>query len=175
MEVIPEQVRCLKPEAEKMLRGVKPSNSGYGLLMYPCEVQLDRGAWLDRVYVVDAQQYIKVWGIWPWRDGGKNWIPAERISAIRTSPQRLPPEFANEIYSAGESGMGYCAFSVELKDGRRLYFVTGNAVDFPSWPAGVRPTDVCRIVPHDRMPEHRFRMPTEHESVAHYSWSPFRH
>jgi hypothetical protein len=71
----------------------------------------------------------------------------------------LPARFANILYEAGESGMGYCAFSVELRDHRRLYFVTGNAVDFLNWPEGVLPDDVIGVTPHDRFSEHRDRAP----------------
>lgn len=61
---------------------------------------------------------------------------------------RLPARFANKIYDAHESGMGYFIFTLVMKDGRRLPFLTGNAVDFPNWPAGVSPADVVGVEPH---------------------------
>jgi len=80
------------------------------------------------------------------------WIPAERICRVRSSPDRLPARLANELYAAGESGMGYHAFSVQLRDGRRLHFVSGNAVDFPAWPEGVTGADAVTVKRHDRHP-----------------------
>lgn len=135
---------------------------------------MDDGTAESRVYVVEPLGYIREWGVWPWQDTGKRWIPAERIRSIRSSPLRLPPHFANALSSAGESGMGYCAFSVDLRDGRRLFFVTGNAVDFPCWPYGVKPIDVVAVHPHDRHPDHRHLSPRIDELGAQYTWSPFR-
>jgi len=171
---IPEEVRGLSVVAARMLQGVQPTVSEYGLRLYPCEVETDDGVIHPRVYVVEAHAYIREWGIWPWMDRGKDWIPAERIRSLRSSPERLPAAFASTLVAAGESGMGYCTFSVELRDRRRLYFVTGNAVDFPSWPSDVRPDDVVSVRPHDRCAEHRTRKPFRHESGASYSWSPYR-
>ena len=171
---IPDEVKSLSVVAARMLQGVQPTISEHGLRLYPCEVETDDGVTHPRVYVVEAQAYIREWGIWPWMDRGKGWLPAERIRLLRSSPERLPATFASTLLTAGESGMGYCAFSVELRDYRRLYFVTGNAVDFLCWPGNARPEDVISVRPHDRCPEHRTRAPFSHESSASYLWSPYR-
>jgi hypothetical protein len=70
------------------------------------------------------------------------------LAAIEDSPVRLPARFANEIYAAHESGMGYFIFTLVLKNGRRLPFLTGNAVDFPDWPEGVSSGEVVGVEPH---------------------------
>ena len=171
---IPDQVKPLDAAVARMLSDVEPTVSGYGLRLYPCEVVTDDGATYSRVYVVEARAYIREWGVWPWDDRGKSWIPAEQIRSLGSSPLRLPVKFAQLVLDAGESGMGYCAFSVTLRDRRRLYFVTGNAVDFPNWPPDVRPDDVVAVKPHDRYPAHRDRPPLSCESDADYAWSPFR-
>src|SRR5215218_6564247 len=95
------------------------------------------GAVRDFVYVVDAERYIPAWGIWPEDDPAKDSVPVSDVQGIEESPYRLPAELANKLYDAGESGMGYAAFTLVLRDGRRLPYVTGNAVNFPALPAGV--------------------------------------
>lgn len=171
---IPEEVKSLRAVAARMLQGVQPTVSESGLRLYPCAVETDDGVMHPRVYIVEAQAYIREWGVWPWMDRGKDWIPAERIRSLRSSPERLPLIFVSTLLAAGESGMGYSAFSVELRDRRRLYFVTGNAVDFLSWPSDARPDDVVSVTPHDRCPEHRTSAPFSHQSGASYAWSPYR-
>ncbi|HYF14671.1 MAG TPA: hypothetical protein VD971_06325 [Phycisphaerales bacterium] len=171
---IPCEVGALCSNIAEMLRGVEPSVSNYGSRLYPCEVITDDGVFHPRVYVVKASSYIREWGVWPWSDQGKRWVRAESICSLHSSKLRLPVRFANTLNAAGESGMGYCAFSVELRNGSRLYFVTGNAVDFPNWPPGVSPTDVIAVRAHDRSPAHGVRPPFSHESSAEYEWSPFR-
>ena len=172
--VIPNEVKALNATVAVGLREIEPSVSACGLQIFPCEAVLDDGTVDSLVYVVEAVGYIREWGVWPWQDSGKRWIPAERIRSVRSSPLRLAPRFANTLNSAGESGMGYCAFSVDLRDGRRLFFITGNAMDFPCWPNGVSPADVVAVHAHDRHPDHRRRNPRADESSASYAWSPFR-
>lgn len=172
--VIPEEIGALRSDVAEMLRGIEPSIGDYGCRLFPCEVTTDDGMIHPRVYVVEASSYIREWGVWPWNDRGKNWVQAEAIRSLRSSRLRLPAHFANSLNAAGESGMGYCTYSVELRNGKRLYFVTGNTVDFPNWPPGVSPSDVVAVRAHDRCPDHRMRAPFTHESGAEYKWSPFR-
>lgn len=170
---IPEIVKSLSDDVRRMLRAVEPSIDGE-LRYYPCEVETEDGVMHPRVYVVEAGSYIRWWGVWPWDDRGKSWLPAEQIRSLRSSSDRLPAKFANVLYEAGESGMGYCRFSVELRDHRSIYFVAGGAVDFLSWPDGVGPDDVISVKPHDRFSGHLNRAPYPYESGADYIWSPFR-
>lgn len=172
--MIPEQVRALSREATDALRRIEPTITEMKNRLYPCEVVTDDGVVHPRVYVMDANAYLKEWGVWPWAEKGKDWVPAERITSLRSSPHRLPPRFANVIMAAGESGMGYCAFVVELRDGRWFHYAMGNAVDFPLWPEGVVAEDVVAVHPHARFPEHRDRAPRADESSARFAWCPFR-
>jgi hypothetical protein len=71
------------------------------------------------------------------------------VIEISESPSRLPVDIANELYKAGESGMGYCAFLLEFKDGSRQAYVTGNAVDFIPMPNGKSLGDITRVIPHE--------------------------
>lgn len=166
MQPIPEEVRPLRADLAAALSQIEPSVSTSGHRIYPCAVTTDDGVVHLRVFVVEALSYIREWGVWPWMDSGKRWVRAESIRSLQSSPVRLAARFANVLNAAGETGMGYVAFSVELHGGRRLHFVTGNAVDFPAWPAGVQPSEVIAVRPHDRSA-------TYHET-AKYAWAPYR-
>ena len=72
---------------------------------------------MNRVYVVSEQSYIRSWGVWPEDDSGKALIAIEEVQDLRESHSRLPAEFANRLYDAGESGMGYRIFTVVFDDG----------------------------------------------------------
>lgn len=163
------ELRPLRPDVVAALHSVEPSIDD-STTYYPCEVTLHDGTILSRVVLVEAQSFACNWGVWPW---GGQCLPPEEIYSLRSSPLRLPPVFANELYAAGESGMGYFTFSVNFKDGNKLYFVTGGLIDFPSWPDGMDLSQICSVQPHDRYPEHRIRRPTPSESSAHFTWCPF--
>jgi hypothetical protein len=168
---IPSEVKALRPKVTKELETIRPSVTEYGLNLFPCQATLEDGSVHSRVYLVEASTYIREWGVWPWDDRGKTWLPAEQIVSVVSSPLRLPAEFANSIYSEGESGMGYFAFSVDFAVGPRRYYATGNAVDFPTWWVGVDPANIVGVNPHDRDPDHQRCPPT---ASAEYAWSPFR-
>lgn len=132
----------------------------------PCRVTLTSGETRDYVYVVDAERYIRIWGVWPSDDDAKESVSMADVVGIEDSPRRLPAVLANKIYEAGESGMGYVVFTVVLNDGRRLPYVTGNAVDFPSLPPGVTTDDVADVLPHEGRGEFVDRLPRDDEQTA---------
>ncbi len=136
----------------------------------PCQVTLRSGDIVDRVYVVEAESYRRAWGIKPQEDPGKDSVSLEEVIALRESPSRLAAHLANKVYSAGESGMGYSLFVVVMRDGTRLPFVVGNAVDFPAWPSGVDPRDAVDVEPHAGRDLFRDRAPGPSERSASYSW-----
>ena len=170
---LPEWVGSLRPEVAAQLLKVQPSFHS-DFRFYPCEVVTDDGTVHPRVYVVEARSLRKYWGGWPWEEGFGNWLKAETIQSLRSSPVRLHPELASILYDAGESGMAYYAFGVELQDGRRLHHVTLGTVDFPQWRPDVEPSDAVLVYPHERLPEWAVRAPTEHESGSAYHWAPYR-
>jgi hypothetical protein len=159
---------AIRAELFAQLRRIKPS-SALGFLYYPCKVSLQDGAIVDRVYVAEAASYIRLWGVWPEDDAAKKWLSMENVTRIEESPSRLPLAFANQVYEAGESGMGYCCFALVLKDGRKLPYVTGNAVDFPNLPDGVSMNDVQGVVPHERHPEW-LTSTNPNQTNAQYYW-----
>jgi hypothetical protein len=115
----------------------------------PCRVKLRSGEWRDRVYVQEATSYLSHWGIWPWEDRDKDYLPLDDVVEIDDSPTRIPAHVATSIYAAGESGMGYCIFTLVTADGRRIACMTGNAVDWVDLPSGVSPRDVVDVSPQE--------------------------
>jgi hypothetical protein len=138
---------ALGADLKAQLAQIVPSVSG-DLEYFPCCVRTKDGRDLDRVYVVSAQPYIALWGIWPDQDAHKFEVRLADVEAIRESPTRLPPGFANELYRAGESGMGYTVFTVRFRDGSERSYVGGNAIDFISLPLGQTTRDIVGVTPH---------------------------
>jgi hypothetical protein len=103
---------------------------------------------VPRVYVVPEDRYAKMWGAWPENDEGKQSVAIELVSDVTESPHRLPIEFANKLYAAGESGVGYCIFTVVFDDGFRLPVLSGNAIDFIDYPPGKSQRNVVDGLPH---------------------------
>ena len=130
------------------LAQIEPSES-YGLKYYPCRVTLTDGRQVDHVYVVEQEPYSKIWGVYPEDDSGKSSVLIEGVADLEESPSRLPPALANKLYEAGECGMGYTIFTVVFKDGSRQSFVTGNAVDFISFPECKKRGDIQDVLPHE--------------------------
>jgi hypothetical protein len=119
---------------------------------------------VDRVYVVSEVTYIKNWGVYPGQDRNKTEILVSNVASLAESPSRLPPQFANELYKAGESGMGYTIFTIVFSDGSRQAYLTGNAVDFLEYPEGKGPQNVTALLPHEG------RNDGERKNAPNYSW-----
>jgi hypothetical protein len=117
-------------------------------LSFPCSVRLKNGSLVERVYLASAAEWFVQWGVWPEDDPGKRSINIRDVVSISDSQVRLPARFAAELYAAGESGMGYCIFTVIFEDGSRQAYVTGNAVDFVDYPQGQSPATVAKVLPH---------------------------
>jgi hypothetical protein len=148
----PSRYPKLPPHLVEQLRRVPPSGDRW-ITNYPCCVRLNDGTELDRVYLVAEIPFIKIWGLYPDQDRGKAEILVSDIASLMDSPTRLPGIFANELYRAGESGMGYSLFTVIFKSDNSSVqssqaYVTGGAVDFIDYPEGKGPTDVVRVLPH---------------------------
>ena len=139
----------LSKELTAQLFRVEPSHDQY-LDYFPCQVTLRSGEIVDRVYLVKHQPYIRAWGVTPEEDSAKKSVLVEDVVSIAESPSRLPPRIADKLYAAGESGMGYCVFTLTLRDGRRVKCVTGNAVDFVTLPGDAGPADVVDAELHTR-------------------------
>lgn len=156
----------LPPHLEADLSRVPKSSDGY-CEYAPCRVTLKSGEVLDRVYLVQRAAFRRMWG------ETKATVNVGDIERLEDSPVRLPAQWANALYEAGESGMGYTLFTARLRDGSTLPFVVGNAVDFPNWPPGVGPGDVVDVQPHAGREIFRDRAPGPHERSAQYVWCLF--
>ena len=134
---------------KSQLDSITPSHQGY-LKYYPCLVRLNDGTALDQVYFGTRVLCGENWGQ---PHGTALEIRIEDVASLTESPTRLPVEFANQIYEAGESGMGYYVFTVVFTRRFGIFpcrrdFVTGTAVDFIDYPLGRGPADVVAVLPH---------------------------
>src|SRR5262249_60903830 len=93
----------LPPHLRQSWQAIVPSRDGK-LEYRPCSATLRDGSAVPCVYVMEAQSYIDVWGVWPEDDKGKQHISIGEVANLSESPFRLPPRFANELYRAGDSG-----------------------------------------------------------------------
>lgn len=153
----------LPPTLKSQLDLITPSVDG-DLKYYPCLVRLNDGAEVDRVYFVSEAPYITHWGVYPGQDRHKTEIMVSDVASLKESRSRLPPQFASELYRAGESGMGYTLFVVVFSDGTRQAFATGNAVDFIEYPEDKGPQDVTAVIPHGG------RNDNKRKSAPSYRW-----
>jgi hypothetical protein len=165
----PRRYPPIPSDLREQLMAVPPSGDT-SLEYRPCRVTLTDCRVVDRVYVMEQGMYVTWWGVWPDQDHGKSSVPIDAVVRIEESPTRLPVAIANRIYEAGESGMGYCVFTLELRDGRRLPFVTGNAVDFVDLPPGVKPSDIVTVFPHEGRDHFQGRTMAPHTRGAPYAW-----
>ena len=119
-------------------------------------VALADGTELACVYVADRKPYIRHWGIYPEDDRGKRSVSITQVRQIRDSPNLLPAALADDLYRAGESGMGYTVLTVEFKDSTRCAYLTGNAVDFIDPLSGFARRTPCACIPirADKKPSH---------------------
>ena len=150
----------LSPGLARQLCAVPVSNGIY----HPCAVVLIDGTVKDRVYVVGAAPWFQIWGVWPEDDRGKLSLDVGGVLSINDSPSRLPARFADELYRAGESGMGYTIFTVRFHDGSSIAIQTGNAIDFIDYPHGQDPQTVVGVLPHVGRDDPHLR------STPDYSW-----
>ena len=152
----------LPDHLQPQLDAITPSVDG-DMKYYPCKVRLHDGSEIDHVYLVAEAPYIRNWGVYPREDPHKAEVLAGDIASLAESPSRLPARFANELYKAGESGMGYTLFTVVFADGSRQAYSAGNAIDFIEYPPGKGPQDVAQVLPHEgRSDKHRIDAPDFH-------------
>jgi len=93
--------------------------------------------------------YIECWGIYPEDDRHKQSILIDDVADIQESPMRLPVQFANQVYKAGESAMGAHVFTVLFADGSKQAYGSGSAVDFLPFPDGKSAKDIVGVMPHE--------------------------
>ena len=141
------QVEEISESLKQQLLGVKPSRF-WAMEYRPCQVKLQNGEIIDRVYVAEVDTYMEIWGVLPDEDTGKKYIVIEEVAEILESPTRMPVALANKLYEAGESGMGYCLYQMKLDNGQMIDVLSGNAVDFPPIPNGLTTQNIKEVFPH---------------------------
>lgn len=113
---------------------------------YPCRLILKDGKVVPRVICFEEHRGFT----------SNSWIHPDSISLIEPTPERMPAPLASKLYSAGESGMGYEIFRMEMKDGTSHIFVTNNIVDYPDYPEGYEDKDVAEVYPHEGREQSRY-------------------
>lgn len=125
------------PEITAALLAIEPSHSNAEILR-PCTLVLRDGTTVLRALASeDARGFHTDW-----------WIHPSQVAGVLPCPLRMPAKLATKLYAAGESGMGYELFTMELRSGESLVFVTSNIVDFPKLPEGVTTEDIIDVHPH---------------------------
>ncbi|MDC7682049.1 hypothetical protein PQU92_02110 [Asticcacaulis sp. BYS171W] len=130
------------------LSAIHPSGGDNEPIYYPCSLTLKSGERLDCVYLCEAQSWYYHWGVWPENDSGKHSVDVLDIETLEPSAFAMPAHFANQLYAAGESGMGYTIFTVVFSGGTSAAYGTGNAVDFIAYPPGKNAADIVQVIPH---------------------------
>jgi len=133
----------------------------------PCRLKLKNGEIIDRVYVSEVESYMKVWGVMPDQDAGKQYALIEEVESIQEYPKRMPVKLANKLYEAGESGMGYLLYKIEFDNGQTIDVATGNAVDFPPIPDGLTKENIKEVYPHQGSRENPTHSPS-------YTWCLYK-
>jgi len=141
------EVKKISKELKIQLLKVQPSKDG--LIEYrPCQVRLKNGEICNRVCLVEAKSYLQIWGMMPDEDIGKGYILIENIEKIQESPFRLPAIFANKLYRAGETGMGYFLYKLEFNNSKNIDVLSGNVVDFPPISNDFFEIKIKNVFPH---------------------------
>lgn len=110
-----------------------------GVWGWPCAVTLGDGSTHEICLAWENKRY---------SDKGQ-WLNPHDVMDIRECDSRMPARFARAIHDAGESGMGYHIYVVELSDGTSFVHVAGNLViDLLNLPAGYTSRDVVNVLPH---------------------------
>jgi hypothetical protein len=131
-------VNIASPAVTAAIMAIEPSRTPYNETYWPCELVLTDGRVVPRAICRENPR---------WSDKG-DWINPERIVEIRPSTRRLPAPLAEKLYRAGESGMGYLIYVLELQSGETLACFSAGIVDFPGIPVGIRTEDMREVYPH---------------------------
>ena len=148
--VIPENVAA-------MLNHI-PTTSDKLVRYYPCSVKMKDGTEHRFVYLAEARSWLANWAPLPNTELGSRHLDVRDVVELRECPDRLPPAFADRLYEAGESGMGYTIFTLCFSDGSQAIYQSGNLVDFIDYPDGKSGKDIVDVIPHAGRGERRSRI-----------------
>lgn len=109
----------------------------------PAQLRLRDGSVVPCAYVMPEDYFL---GRVP---SGPDFISIDAVEAIEECRHRLPAEIATRVHNAGETGMGYCLFTIKFSDGSKAVFnVSSTGLDFVDYPAGKSQADVVDVIPH---------------------------
>ncbi|MEQ8328655.1 MAG: hypothetical protein RIE84_04950 [Parvibaculum sp.] len=160
-EIMARRFPVLPADIAVALDQISPSDDG-GVLYYPCSVRMKDGIEFPHVYFVEARSWLVAWAPLPDRSLDKNHLDVRHVAEVQECPDRLPPAFANRLYEAGESGMGYTIFTLRFSDGSRAVYSSGNVVDFVIYPDGKSAADVIDVIPHEGKEDSNMRLAPVH-------------
>ena len=127
-------VNLTSPQFLEQLGLIEP-----GIWGTPCSVTLFDGSAIEICLAWENKRF---------SDEGK-WLNPEKVYEVRECRSRMPATFARRIRDAGESGMGYHIYVVELADGTGFIHAAGNlTIDLLNLPSGYLPNDVVNVWPH---------------------------
>lgn len=135
MSPIDEPVNIAPKEFLSAIAALEP-----GVWGVPCSIELTDGPGSELALAWENRRF---------GDAGK-WINPQRIASVSACPKRMPAHFARLIHDAGESGMGYHIYVVQLRDGTSFVHTAGNLViDLVNLPAGYLSEDIVGVRPHE--------------------------
>jgi hypothetical protein len=135
VSVIDEPVNIASAAFLRALAGIEA-----GVWGTPCAVELVDGRIFDVALAWENRRF---------GDAGK-WINPQAVVTVSVCLKRMPPQFAQLIHRAGESGMGYHLYVVALRDGSSFVHVAGNlGIDLVNLPAGYTSDDIIAVHPHE--------------------------
>jgi hypothetical protein len=110
-----------------------------GVWGWPCAVTLIDGS---------SHELCLAWENKRYSDKG-DWLNPNVVREIHESNSRMPAMLARSIHEAGESGMGYHIYVVELSDGGSFVHVAGNLlIDLVDLPDAYTSRDIVNVFPH---------------------------
>lgn len=122
------------------------------------------------MYIVEADPYKQLWGIWPEQDPAMRSIAIEEVHVIEESPHRLPAQLATKLYADDETGPGYFEYTAVLADGTMIPCLTGGALDFPLLPDGVSGNAIVGVIRGSSNPAWRDRAAAFNQASPEYAW-----
>jgi len=146
-EIMAWRFPVIRPEIAAMLECITPTGDGR-ILYYPCSVKMKDGTEHRFVCFAEARSWLAAWAPLPGVELGRHHLDIRDIATLRECSSRLPPAFANRLYEAGESGMGFSIFTLRFSDGTSAAYCSGNAVDFIDYPEGKSGRDIVDLIPH---------------------------
>ena len=130
------------------LSGIEPSEIEPGTRLYPCSACLNDGSRVERVYFITRETSKRLFGQERPEQISGRWVDPGIVASVVECPTRLPPQFANQIYGAGESRMGCYLFTLVFSRWYRRKYLVGGFIDFLTFPRAHGPSEIKEVILH---------------------------